>query len=179
PYVGLTRTVVTPEYTLPGGRSLSPYSISTYKILNGLYTKKLELSIRDAFVMHEEVEEMRILSQDESGEVVFAKVDKIFTSGQKRIYRLKTKKGFEIDASKDHLFFINDDYIPLSEIKIGDNCVCYDGKKIVEDKIFKIIKTEEFIEMYDMDVPSTRNLFMNGIKCHNSRWFRYLFSSGT
>ena len=177
-----TRMLITPEYTLPGGRSLSPCTISTYGVYDAVNNDRstYDMSIKEAFSIFHSGIKLDILAQDDvSGKIVFAPVGYIFESGIKTIYNLKTKNGFSIKSSKEHLFYVNGDYIPLEQIKTGDKVITYKDGEILEDEVSNIINTGEEIEMYDMDVPSVKNLFADGIKCHNSRWFRYVFGSGT
>ena len=137
------------------------------------------LSIASAFDLFQQGYKMSVLSQNDiTGKETFSPVRQIFKSGIKDIYKMRTRRGLFIECSKEHLFFVNGGYAPLEDMKAGDSITSYVDNKIVGDKVVSI----EFIgrkeEMFDMDVPSVRNLFANGIKCHNSRWFRYLFGSG-
>ena len=172
PTIGLS---VVPEYTLPGGRSLVPETTIFVEIDNIIRT----CTIKEAYDLFHSGENLKVQSQDEKGELVFAKVEYIFTSGEKEIYTLITEKGLSIDSSKEHLFYANEQYLPLEQITIGDSLVICQNEELSEDKVKQIIKTNKTVEMYDMDVPSTQNLFANGIKCHNSRWFRMLFSTNS
>jgi len=189
-YVGLTRSVIVPEFTLPGGRSLQSdvniVIISTYEYLLDSRVKiennqeQQTITIKEAFELFHQGKKLFISSHDEmNNKVVFAPIGYIFKSGIKDIFVLNTQKGLSIKSSKEHLFYANNTYKPLEEVKIGDKLISCINGEIVDDFVKEIIDTKEKVEMYDMDVPSTRNLFANGIKCHNSRWFRYLFSGST
>ena len=65
------------------------------------------------------------------------------------------------------------------DIKIGDELITYKNNKLEKTNVKSIKKGVKQITMYDLEVYETANLFANGIKCHNSRWFRYLFNAGT
>ena len=177
PWVGLTRAVVSPEFSLPGGRSLLGVTLSTYTIYSGDEYYEKELPLIDAFQMFHNGIKMKILSHDENNNsLFFADVGYIFESGYKTIYNLKTKRGLFIQSSNEHLFYANNEYIPLSQMKEGDQLIVKINNKIEKDIVDKIENTGVKEKMYDIDVPSVNNLFANNIKCHNSRWFRYLFS---
>ena len=167
--------IVQPEFTLPGGRCLTPYTVSTY-IIQGL---QVSLDIKTAYVLHLIGFPLQVLAQnDETGVLTFSSIAKIWKTESKIIWRMETEKGLSVESSSDHLFFTNNEYLPMKWLTKGDPVVVLDeSNQAVSDKIKRIIKTNEVIEMYDMEVPETANFFADGIKCHNSRWFRYLFSS--
>jgi len=158
--------VVQPEYTLPG--CLVPSTtvyISTYGNMNVSELHMLSRTKKPLFV----------LSNTLIGNK-FARVGNVWETGIKRIFRLETTEGRMLEASEKHLIFSNGAYKPLSVLNKGENLITTEGL----DRIKRIVRTKRFIQMYDMEVPSTQNLFANGIQCHNSRsrWFRYLFSGG-
>jgi len=210
-----TRLVVTPEYTLPGGRCLHPntellvivtnrlmrvgdfrtYSnvytslISKHREVNSnVYTNNINSTkiisgddvrshtIEEIYELFHRGYDVEVLSQsDLSGNLVFAPIDYIWESGVKIIYDLKTFNGYNVKSSDEHLFYINGKYIPLRDIKIGDNIITCDNHNWEESTVKSISQSKRKIKMYDLEVFGTANLFANGIKCHNSRWFRYLF----
>lgn len=44
----------------------------------------------------------------------------VVKTGIKECFELKTKKGFSIQATKDHKFYTGSNYLPLSDLKVGD-----------------------------------------------------------
>jgi recombination protein RecA len=44
----------------------------------------------------------------------------VVKTGIKECFELKTKKGFSIQATKDHKFYTGTNYLPLSDLKVGD-----------------------------------------------------------
>ena len=186
PYLGRTKTFVTPTYTLPGGRCFSKNTNITILDKTG---KEKTVTIEEAYNTYGENPEISVISQfDEDTDdnlystfVSFAKVFKIWKSGVKNVYEVTTKSGKKAFTSEEHLFFVSDKYIPLKEVSIGDEFTCIDYSldeiEVFQDEVVSI----EHVGMddtYDIEVPETKNLFANGIKCHNSRWFRYLFKGG-
>ena len=203
--------VVTPEYTLPGGRCLHPDTELLVLVTNRLmrmhfsnmhmnvYTKEINSddsvysgvtktvsgddvkthTIKEIYELFHKGYDVEVLSQsDLTGNLVFSPIDYIWESGVKTIYKLKTSNGYEVKASDEHLFYINGGYIPLKDIKIGDEIVTCDNHKWEYSTVKSISQSKRKIKMYDLEIFATANLFANGIKCHNSRWFRYLFKGG-
>ena len=166
--------VVVPTHTLPGGRCISFDSRHLCKI----GTSEFSISTQELYDLYSN-NNVQILSHyGKDKKATFAPINHIWASGEKIIYRVETQQGFSTQTSGEHLFFVNGKYIPLFMAKKGDQLTCSDNKNIINDKI-KSIKEKRTKELtYDMEVPSTENLFSDNIKCHNSRWFRYLFQSG-
>jgi hypothetical protein len=175
PYPKTIASVV-PSYTLPGGRSLGPETKVFLMVSKGdsrIYTA------REAYDLFHSGHDIKIQSQnDETKEIIFVPIGQVFSSGIKEIFVLETKKGLKIECSDDHLFFADGIYIPLKKMKPGDKLVICDEDNILsDDEVKTITKTKEKVEMLDFDVPKYRNLFAGKIKCHNSRWFRMLYST--
>ena len=61
-----------------------------------------------------------IHSLDENWKIKQMKISKVFSSGRKMIYELKTRSGFSIKASANHPFWKVNGWTKLEELKIGD-----------------------------------------------------------
>jgi len=61
-----------------------------------------------------------IHSLDENWKIKEMKVSKVFSSGKKMVYELKTRSGFKIKASANHPFWKVSGWTRLEELKIGD-----------------------------------------------------------
>jgi len=189
-----TLCVVTPEYTLPGGRCLHPDSeviILVFDIKNSVkekcnfynvYTDIIsgkdvrKSTIKEAYKLFKNGFNIEILSHsDLTGNLVFAPINHIWQSGIKTVYNLKTFNGYNVMSSDEHLFYVNGKYVPLRDIREGDEVVTCDNHNFEFSTVKSINQLKRKVEMYDLEVYGTANLFANGIKCHNSRWFRYLF----
>jgi hypothetical protein len=176
-YVNLTRTIISPEFSMPGGRSLVLSTQALMKIGASLYNVTLR-ELYDACRWNDL--DVRILSEHPiTRELVFAPIKYIWVSGVKRVYELLTKSGHSIASSNEHLFYANGKYQPLMHIKEGDEVIVSDNGKKIRTVVKKVKEYRHPEKMYDLEVFGTANLFANGIKCHNSRWMRYLFTSGT
>ena len=164
--------VTIPTYSLPGGRSISPYMTSTYFVEKNIFTYTLE----EAYELFKAGKQLQILSHsDLTGKLIFSPVNYIWESGIKSVYELKTMNGYSVRTSNEHLFFVNGKYIPLRDIEIGDNIITSDNNSIESSRVKSIKKLRRKERMLDLEVFGAKNLFSNGIKCHNSRWFRMLF----
>jgi hypothetical protein len=175
PYVGLTRTIITPSISLPGGRCISLSTQVLMKIGTSINWATLREIYKIGYFDRETVE---VLSEDPTtGDLVFAPIKYIWESGVKKVYELLTKSGHSIASSDEHLFYANGRYQPLMSIKEGDEITIHEGTKKTRTTVKKVKEYRHPEKMYDLDVFGTANLFANGIKCHNSRWMRMLFSS--
>jgi len=163
--------VSAPEFSLPGGRCLSPITSITVMVCNMV----LNMEIREVFLLQQLGIPLWVMSRNEN-ETIFAPISKIWRTEKKPAYELLTKRGKMVIASKEHLFFANDHYVPLSSLRTGDHLTSLNGHRPVDDRVVSVSKVGSTM-MYDMEVPSTGNFFADGIQCHNSRWFRYLYSS--
>jgi hypothetical protein len=135
----------------------------------------LNMEIREVFLLQQLGIPLWVMSRNEN-ETIFAPISKIWRTEKKPAYELLTKRGKMVIASKEHLFFANDHYVPLSSLRTGDHLTSLNGHRPVDDRVVSVSKVGSTM-MYDMEVPSTGNFFADGIQCHNSRWFRYLYSS--
>jgi replicative DNA helicase len=59
-------------------------------------------------------------SLDENLKIKEMKISKVFSSGKKIIYELKTRSGFKIKASANHPFYKIDDWQRLDQLSVGD-----------------------------------------------------------
>ena len=59
-------------------------------------------------------------SLDENWQITEKKISKVFCSGEKMVYELKTRSGFTIKASANHPFWKTSGWTRLDELKVGD-----------------------------------------------------------
>jgi len=167
-YAGLTKTVTVPEFTLPGGRCFAYDSLVTYLIDSEEVTSTIA-DMNEIF----KIKPLRVLS-DTNGKLAFADVAKIWESGTKPVLKIEDDQGNKIEVSEDHIMFIDDKEVPASKVVDGDVLtVVVDGQ--IQRSVVTSVNLSREVFTFDIEVPSTENLFVNNIKCHNSRWFRYLF----
>jgi len=204
-YHNLTQMYITPEFTLPGGRCLACDNSVFYQIkrvfdnkncgeIQNVYTNSASQNnnclyqapvaiysasgtVADVYTLFENGYDIEVLS-DNNGRLSFEPVSMIWKSGKKPLIRIETISGDAIEVSKDHIMFVDGVEVPASEVKKGDPLHVLSSNSIITSKVFSICEIKPK-DTFDIEVPSTANLFVENIKCHNSRWFRYLFSSGT
>ena len=172
PYVGLTKTITVPEFTLPGGRCLACDSMLVFKANNEEIQSD---TIENVYTLLENGNSIQVLS-DNNDELSFEQVSKIWESGLKTLLRIEDEFGNFVEVSDEHIMFIDNKPIIASEVKVGDLLTITSFENIRNSKVISITPVGETLT-FDIEVPSTENLFVNNIKCHNSRWFRYLFST--
>lgn len=199
PYVGLTKTVTVPEFTLPGGRCISEKSLIFYKkthvfspaILlpyNNVYTNEYsdgglsenvyttdykEGTVLEIYDLFEAGESIEVLS-DKDGILSFEPVSHIWKSGTKPLLRIEDEYDNIIEVSDEHIMFIDEKEVPAKEVKVEDCLTVNLFDSLQQSKVTKITNIEK-TPTFDLEVPTTENLIVNNVKCHNSRWFRYLF----
>lgn len=59
-------------------------------------------------------------SLDENWQITEKRISKVFCSGEKMVYELKTRSGFTIKASANHPFWKTSGWTRLDELKVGD-----------------------------------------------------------
>jgi hypothetical protein len=164
-------SVIAPEFTLPGGRCIA-YNTVIYILDEKGVTNT---TIEEAY--YSSLRKKVIVLSTKDGGLHFSEASKIWKTSEKDAYEIRTEREKSIVASEDHLFLVEDAYIPVSEMKIGDSLTTVSSFELSSDSVVSIEKLPKRVPMFDIEVPETGNLIANDIVCHNSRWFRYLFST--
>ena len=162
-----------PEYTLPGGRCMSSDTSISCKINNG---DEQQLTILEIFKLFEDDNKISVLSLLDNWTLNYSNVEKVWFSGKKKTYILKTKSA-QIRLTEEHLVYIpNDDkYKPVMELTSNDSIFVLVNNKLEEQNLLSKPEYYNEEEVYDIEVPETENFIGNNIVSHNSRWFRYLY----
>jgi hypothetical protein len=166
---------IQPEYTLPGGRCLSHSTKINYIIENCVKNA----TISELFNIFSMGTNIKVESRN-GEDISFEDVEKIWKSGNKETYVVKTDEE-EIRLTEEHLVYLpeQEKFINVGSIKKGDIVLVNRNgillkEKLISDPLFYGIEA-----VYDIEVPSTENFIGNGIVSHNSRWFRYMYKSGS
>ena len=185
-----SRGIVSPTYTLPGGRSLDPDTriIVDLSLKNEVFyedekTKYIQhrsnvytVTIKELYKMFHSGHKIKVLSQDDStGKIVFSPINYVWDSGIKDVYEIETENDLSVRSSLEHNFYVNGRYLSLEQMKKGDSLITYSDNKYEQSTVKSIKKLQNRSRLYDLEVEGTANLFADGIKSHNSRWFRQLF----
>ncbi|MBI4029747.1 replicative DNA helicase, partial [Candidatus Berkelbacteria bacterium] len=110
-----------------------------------------------------------VLSMDKGLKLETKTMVKVFSSGRKKVYKLRLASGKEIKASANHPFYTIEGWKRLDELKAGEHLGVPSSynSHMVWDKIdhFKPLGTEE---VYDATVPVNYNFVANDVIVHNS-----------
>lgn len=91
------------------------------------------------------------LSMDENLKLVRSFVSRVFYSGRKKVYLLKTRTGREIKASANHPFFKLEGWCRLDQLKIGDKIA-----------VPRVINTGSKISLSDEEIILIAHLLGDG-----------------
>jgi len=167
---------ITPEYTLPGGRCLSEDTCIKYKIGD----EEFEKTVKEMFGAFEKGMSIEVLSMVDGGRIGYSGVKKIWKSGRKQTYVVRTKDA-SIRLTKEHLVYIpdEDDYRSVMSMVKSDRILVLKNNRLVKQELIEdpILYGKESV--YDLEVPETGNFIGNNVVSHNSRWFRYLYKGGS
>ncbi|MFH1289399.1 MAG: ribonucleotide reductase N-terminal alpha domain-containing protein [Patescibacteria group bacterium] len=118
-------------------------------------------------------------------------VEGFWDRGEKEIWKLTTKSGFELRATGDHKIMTERDWVSLSELKEGEDKVVIQQKnreflrderfqlkkekveglsdyfQVSKDEVIKIEKTGKKEKVYDLTIQQDNCFFANGILVHN------------
>jgi len=72
----------------------------------------------------------------------------------------------KIKVTPNHRFYLNGDFKPIGEAKIGDLMLDF-NKDGVEVKSIVEVNTEEYFDVYNIEVEDTHNYFAEGYLVHN------------
>jgi thymidylate synthase ThyX len=114
---------------------------------------------------------LSLKSINEDKKIVKNKIYRVMKSGKKRIYEVKSKKGYLISCSKDHVFLTPIGQRQLKDLEIGSEIYCIDDnyKEIIIDTI-ESIKKGIIGETYDIEMYSPYNNFIAfNFVVHNSQ----------
>lgn len=71
-----------------------------------------------------------ITSMDDEGVLRRNRIADVVDSGVKPTFKLRTRSGFEIDATADHPFYTGDKYTKLGDLRVGDTVFVHDNTAI-------------------------------------------------
>jgi ribonucleotide reductase alpha subunit len=109
----------------------------------------------------------------------FVKVIDKFENGEKVVFKVITKMGYEVITSDEHIYHSSNEdnviYKKLKELKVGDKISLLDGINITSDEIVKI---EEIglRNTYDLELEKEHLFWCEGFYVHNSRKMAMIIS---
>ncbi len=122
---------------------------------------------------------LTVSAVDTLGNLGEHQMTKVFYSGKKMTYRLKTAMGRQIKASGNHPFLITEErgegqtkvltktWRSLQQLVVGCPIAIIEANKVIFDPIASIEELAE-VDVYDATVPLVHNFAANGIIVHNS-----------
>lgn len=116
---------------------------------------------------------LTVLGMGYDGKIGQQCMSKVFYSGKKAVFALKTKSGRVIKASANHPFFKKEGWTALEHLRPGDQIgVPRKVAKKTDPTIFwdtiHSITPQGIEDVYDATVPGTHNFIANDIIVHNS-----------
>jgi hypothetical protein len=67
----------------------------------------------------------QVVCMDQNGKRVVGRVSRVYRSGVKDVWEVKTRLGTVLRPTKDHRFFTMDGYVPLERLKVGDRVASF------------------------------------------------------
>lgn len=87
------------------------------------------------------------------------KITKLFNNGEKDVFKIITKSGFEIEATADHKFMTNKGWVALQNLSEGDDILIQSSGIFNNDKKLKIDINDKIIgengKTYSFNFPET------------------------
>jgi len=121
----------------------------------------------DEVVNNKSLLPMKVKSMDKNLKVKDFNVTNAFYSGEKIVYRLKTKSGKIINATANHKFYRVEGWHRLDKLVVGDKIATPANSNIYWDEIISIEKGNR-VKTYDLTIDSVHNFVANDIIVHNS-----------
>ena len=84
-----------------------------------------------------------VTSINEENRIFRNEIADVVKSGVKECFELVTSHGFKIKATKDHKFFVGDNYVPLSELNVGDVVYIHKNTPYKNDEVSERKKYKE------------------------------------
>ena len=167
------RNIITPSYTMPGGRTLS--SLDLCELPGGQF-----INFNTMFNMIDEGLPVDVLSNNK-GNLSFSRVSCIEYEGRKDVFGVgistgegKNLRKHQINTSLDHKYETPFGMKRLKDLNINDSVLINQNGKIIKGKIEEV-GYNGFLDCYEIQVPETEKFFCNSVSVSNSRMFRYLY----
>jgi replicative DNA helicase len=121
---------------------------------------------------------IQVFAMDENLKIGPHAMTKVFYSGKKNVFELKTKSGRTIKASANHPFYKLEGWTRLDQLKAGDRIAL---QKFLNDKSLGLLAESDIYwdeiasiteigteDVYDATVPGVHNFVANDFIVHNS-----------
>lgn len=118
--------------------------------------------LKTAKELYDSDELLDVIIDGRFGKGKTAKATRVYWTGYKAIFALKTKEGHLLRATYDHSIMTPDGWVELGKLNGGDIIHVLDGLATVES-----ITANGFESVYDLTEPLTNSFIANGIVVHN------------
>jgi len=123
--------------------------------------------------------QLRLKSVDENGKLITNDFENVFYNGKKKVYEVKTRKGYSIKTTDKHRFMMSDGvFRELKDISVGEFLYLNETDSDYTH-LDEIISIEEcgVEDVYDIEMKAPyHNYVANGFVVHNSQ--RYVRDNG-
>jgi replicative DNA helicase len=101
------------------------------------------------------------------GQIKNALAEKVWFVGKKAVFQICLEDQKQIQATAEHRFYVQGDWIKLKDLQIGQFLSIFDQNGLQEVRIVEIISQGEK-DVFDLTVPQTACWFGNHVLTHNS-----------
>ena len=164
------------RYCLAGNTILTTSNPHNRPTIEELYNKKLN------GLMHS-VKRMNIRQyNEETGELVYAHIRDIYYNGTRETIKIKTRLGYEVVCTPDHLIRTSYGYMEAGAILVGSDILVNGSNEFWKNLLFAIPDTVVSIEyvgcipVFDIEMDSPyHNFVANGVVVHNCNYSKDKF----
>lgn len=164
------------RYCLAGNTILTTSNPHNRPTIEELYNKKLN------GLMHS-VKRMNIRQyNEETGELVYAHIRDIYYNGTRETIKIKTRLGYEVVCTPDHLIRTSYGYMEAGAILVGSDILVNGSNEFWKNLLFAIPDTVVSIEyvgcipVFDIGMDSPyHNFVANGVVVHNCNYSKDKF----
>lgn len=78
--------------------------------------------------------EYYLSSINENGRIILNKIKNVVYTGKQQTFKVTTKNGYEIRATRDHKFYVGTTYKKLSELSVGDELFIHNNTPYTVDE---------------------------------------------
>lgn len=110
------------------------------------------------------------LSVDGKGGVFYNEIKGAIPTGVRECFRLTTVEGRSVEASADHRFFVDGEYVCLKDLRIGDRVqICSESKPPTTEDVVESVEPVGLFETFDLEMAEPHhNYVAAGFVTHNS-----------
>jgi len=105
-----------------------------------------------------------VLAVDENNKITETTVERVFSREVSEWYEVKIEGKPLMFVTPEHPFLTKNGWVMVKDLKIGDELLTIDFKKL---KVLEIKKEARFLKVYNFECTPYKNYIVNGIISHN------------